>query len=95
MDQNDQEQPVLMTLPEAARRAGVGLRQIRRARDRGQLTLYQVGGWPRVRWREVLVWIECKRRGVEHHRKAKKAQTPRFSRKRGPPPLGPPEGAGG
>ena len=48
----------LVTLPQAARRAGVGVRQLRRACKAGGLQLYQVGGWPRVRWREVLGWIE-------------------------------------
>lgn len=59
----------LVTLPEASRRAGVGLRQLHRARDRGELPVYQIGGWPRVRWTEVLAWIERQRtpRRCEYH----------------------------
>ena len=52
----------LLSVPEAARRVGVGLRQLKRGIDSGQLPVYDVGGWPRVRWREVLTWIETRRR---------------------------------
>lgn len=48
----------LLTLPSAARRAGVGLRQLRVARDRGELAVYRVGAWDRVRWADVLGWLE-------------------------------------
>ena len=47
-----------LTLPSAARRAGVGLRQLRRARDRGELPCYRIGGWDRVRWLDVLAWLQ-------------------------------------
>lgn len=57
----------LVTLPQAARRAGVGVRQLRRACKAGGLQLYQVGGWPRVRWREVLGWIETCRVSTTPH----------------------------
>ena len=52
----------LFSIPEAARRSGLGLRQLKRGIDSGQLPVYDVGGWPRVRWREVLTWIESRRR---------------------------------
>ncbi len=52
----------LCTVPEASRRTGLGLRQIRRAIGAGEVATYQIGGWPRVRWREVLAWLESKRR---------------------------------
>ena len=58
---NQTETSELMTTRTAARRAGVGLRQIRRAISEGRLSAYDVGGWPRVRWREVLEWIESRR----------------------------------
>ena len=32
--------------------------QARRAVADDQLAIYDVGGWPRVRWSEVLAWIE-------------------------------------
>jgi hypothetical protein len=47
----------LVTRPEVARRLKVGLRQIRRA----PLPLYHVGGWTRVRWGDVLAWLEATR----------------------------------
>ena len=52
----------LCTVPEAARRAGVGLRQIRRAIDSGEIEVYEVGGWPRLRYRSVQEFIERRRR---------------------------------
>ena len=66
MSQTDpNDTPELMTLPSAARRAGVGLRQLRRARDRGDLPVFLVGGWPRVRWRDVITWITRQQLVVE------------------------------
>jgi hypothetical protein len=49
--------------------AGVGLRQIRRACEHGELAEYLIGGWPRVSWPQVLKWIEAQgtRRGQEGH----------------------------
>lgn len=55
----------LLTLPAAARRAGVGLRVLRRARERGELPTYQLGAWPRVRWHDVLLWIAARRRPAQ------------------------------
>ena len=54
--------PVLVTKPEAARRAGVGLRQIRRAVAAGEIPEFSVGSWPRVRWCDVEAWIARRRR---------------------------------
>jgi hypothetical protein len=60
----------LVTKPEAARRAGIGLRQIRLACKRGELPEYLIGSWPRVSWPQVLQWIEKRevRRGQDGHR---------------------------
>lgn len=52
----------LCTIPEAARRSGLGLRQIRRAIATGEVSVYAIGSWPRVRWREVVAFIEARRR---------------------------------
>jgi excisionase family DNA binding protein len=53
----------LVTLREAARRLGLGTRQLyRAARDRGEIAVYDIGGWPRVRWLDVLAWVESQRR---------------------------------
>lgn len=48
----------MVTEREAARRLGVGLRQLRAARERGELTSYRVGGWRRVRLVDVHRWLE-------------------------------------
>ena len=64
--------PVLATIPVAARLAGVGQRQLRRATRNGEIVTYMVGGWPRVRWADVVEWIEGQRvapRGSSHSAK--------------------------
>src|SRR5262249_40600738 len=55
MDQPDSEP--LITLREAGRRAGLGLRQLERACAEGELVVYRVGGWRRVRWTDVEAWL--------------------------------------
>ena len=52
----------LVTIPEAARLTGLGHRQLRRAVAHGDLEVFDIGGWPRVRWQDVLAWIEATRR---------------------------------
>lgn len=52
----------LCTIPEAARRSGLGLRQLRRAIQSEEVSVYQIGGWPRLRWSDVLAWVESRRR---------------------------------
>ncbi len=66
--------PELMTLPAAARRSGLGVRQLRRAVKLGELTVYRVGEWPRVRWNDVLRWIEAQRAPVTCHAKRRVAE---------------------
>ena len=56
------ETQTFVTVPEAVRRSGLGLRQFRRAIADRTLAVYDVGGWPRVRWNDVLAWIEGHRR---------------------------------
>ena len=56
----------LCTVPEAARRSGLGLRQLRRAIADGTLDVFDVGSWPRVRWRDVQAWIEGTRRTIRN-----------------------------
>lgn len=51
----------LLSLPEAARRLGVGRAQLYRAFRRGDLHAYVVGGWVRVRWTDVEAWVESLR----------------------------------
>jgi len=51
----------LLTLPRAARRVGVGVRQLRRAVRSGELPVYQVGAWPRVRRSDLFRWVSSQR----------------------------------
>ncbi len=63
--------PELITLPSAARRAGVGIRELRRACARGKLKFYRPSAkeraWPKVRWIDVLAWIESRRVPITPH----------------------------
>ena len=61
MSENDSVRDDFPTCREAARRLGIGLRQIQSAHAAGELPVYQVGGWSRVRWTEALAWVESKR----------------------------------
>ena len=51
----------LFTVPAAARRLGVGERQLRRAIGAGELDTYEIGKWTRVMWGDVLRWARSKR----------------------------------
>jgi hypothetical protein len=58
MESNGPESPEFLTLPHAAKRAGVGLKRLRLARDRGELPVYRLGTrWDRVHWPELIEWI--------------------------------------
>ena len=67
MDRTGSNQPELLTRPRAARRAGVGLRQILAACASGDVPTYRIGGWPRVRWDEIQSWINAQRVTVVNH----------------------------
>ena len=58
------ESAEFVTVPEATRRSGIGRRQFLGAIGHGDLEVFDVGGWPRVRWRDVLAWVESKQRPV-------------------------------
>ena len=68
------QEPELLTLPAAARRAGIGVRQIRRAVKCGELPVYQVGAWLRVRWVEVIRWICSQRVPTTSHARQRVAE---------------------
>ena len=51
----------LITIPEVTRR-GVPPRPFRRAVRDGEIEVFDLGGWPRVRWPDVLAWIDKHRR---------------------------------
>jgi hypothetical protein len=59
---NRPETALFVTIPAAARRAGLGLRQIRRAIEREELAVFDIGGWPRLRWDELELWFASRRR---------------------------------
>jgi hypothetical protein len=61
MARADREQPELMSKPAACRRAGIGARQLAVAIEGGDVPQFKIGGWPRVRWRDVVAWIESTR----------------------------------
>ena len=61
MEQNELRARDFITVPEAARRTGLGLRQFRRAVRDGELATYSVGDWPRLRWSQVEAWLESRR----------------------------------
>ena len=49
----------LLSVPEVARRTGLGLRQLRRGIKQGELRTFDFG-WPRLKWCEVCAWIESR-----------------------------------
>jgi len=51
----------LITLPQAARQLGIGVRQLQAARSAGDLPTYRVGAWPRVMVRDVSAWLDSRR----------------------------------
>jgi len=58
------ESRVFVTIPEAQRRTGLGRRQFEKAIRRGDLGVFDIGDWPRVRWRDVLAWLDSTRRSA-------------------------------
>jgi predicted SprT family Zn-dependent metalloprotease len=54
-------EPLLMTIPKAAKRAGIGVRQLRRAVRLEDVKAVMVGSWPRVHWESVVRWIGSQR----------------------------------
>jgi hypothetical protein len=68
------DRPELLTLPIAAREAGVGVRQLRRAVAQGKVPVFLIGRWSRVRWRDVLRWIERQRVPATPHAERRVAE---------------------
>ncbi len=66
--------PELITIPFAARKAGIGVRQLRSAIAAGQIPVFKIGRWPRVRWRDVLRWIDDKRVPATPHAERRVAE---------------------
>ena len=64
----------LITIPFAAQKAGIGVRLLRKATARGEITTFQIGAWPRVRWPDVLAWIERQRAPRTPHAKQRLAE---------------------
>ena len=74
IDANEVMPGQLLTLPKAAQRLGISVRQLRRARALDELEVFEIGEWPRVRWSEVLRWIESKRSRPTLHAEARVAE---------------------
>ena len=58
---NEDLQHELVTIGEAHRRTGLGRRQFYNAIENGELSVFDVG-WPRLRWSQVVAWLEGRRR---------------------------------
>ncbi len=52
----------LVTVRQAARLFGVGRHLLFQAAERGELEIYDAGGWARVRLSDVEAWLEHTRR---------------------------------
>jgi predicted DNA-binding transcriptional regulator AlpA len=68
---NAQQTPAFVSIPEASRLSGIGLPQFRRAISAGDLAAFEVGGWKRVRWSDVVRWIESQRVPVTNHARSR------------------------
>ncbi len=68
------QEPELLTIPRAAKRAGVGVRQLRQAIRLGELIVFRVGAWPRVRWVDVIRWICAQRVPTTSHARRRVAE---------------------
>jgi excisionase family DNA binding protein len=56
------------TLPEAARRFGIGVKTLRRRAAAGEFPVYSGGtAWPRVKFSEVEQWLRSTRVPVTRH----------------------------
>ena len=55
------------TIPEACRRSGIGRSPLARAIKDQAIPVFQIGGWKRVRWSDVVRWIEAQRVPVTDH----------------------------
>ena len=64
-------EPEFCTIPSAACRLGVGVKQLRRACAAGEIRQFSVGSWPRVRISEVRRWIEAQRVPTVPHARAR------------------------
>lgn len=70
--EHDRERtPEFVTLRAAARSLGVGERQLRRAVAVGELAVYPIGSWPRLRAVEVHEWAIGKRVRATPHARAR------------------------
>jgi hypothetical protein len=56
--------PLFLSLRAAARRLGIGVQQLKRARDARELPSYQLAGASRVRTDHLRAWLERHRRPV-------------------------------
>ena len=66
--------PELITIPAAAHMAGIGVRQLRNATAAGQIPVFGIGRWPRVRWRDVVRWIDDQRVPATSHAERRVAE---------------------
>ena len=68
----DRIQPEYGTLPQAARRFGIGLKRLRLRAAEGCFPIYTAEStWPRVKFAEVEDWIRSTRVPVTNHARAR------------------------
>lgn len=70
----------LMTRPAAAKRAGIGLRQLKRAVADGRVPAFLIGARLRLRWRDVVAWIDSTRIAPRDHTRRRLAELEREGR---------------
>ncbi len=63
------EEPEFTTIPQASKILGIGPRQIRRACREGEIAVFQIGDWPRVRLEDVRRWVGAQRVPATPHAK--------------------------
>ena len=68
------QEPEVLTIPRAAKRVGVGVRQLREAIRLGELPAFRIGAWPRVRWIDVIRWICAQRIPSTSHARRRVAE---------------------
>lgn len=75
MTRKNPRSPEFGTLPEVARRYGLGVKVVRRAAKAAAFPVYTAGTtWPRVRFAEFEAWLKSTRVRIGHRAKARASE---------------------
>ena len=75
MARNGKLEPEWGTIPQAARRFGLGVKMVRRMAREGAFPVYlERSGWPRVKYTEVEIWLRSTRLRPTSHARARLAE---------------------